>query len=156
MAGQFWAIVNSQAELDALVAQIEVAGDVRDEAVAKSLVQMAVDRFGGLGIAFNNARILGEMGSVTDKSLSGWRDTLDTNLTSAFLGARYQVPAMIERGAGTLIFTSSFVGYSAGMPGMAAYSANKAALTGMTQCLAVELGAKGIREITRGRPRLIF
>ena len=148
-------IVNGrhQAELDVLVAQIEAAGgqahafagDVRDEAVARRLVQMAVDRFGGLDIAFNNAGTLGEMGSVTELSVSGWRDTLDTNLTSAFLGARYQVPAMIERGAGSLIFTPSFVGYSAGMPGMAAYGASKAALIGLTQCLAVELGVKGIR-----------
>jgi NAD(P)-dependent dehydrogenase (short-subunit alcohol dehydrogenase family) len=148
-------IVNGRrrAELDTLVAQIEaaggqahaVAGDVRDEAVAKELVQMAVNRFGGLDIAFNNAGTVGEMGSVTELSLSGWHDTLDTNLTSAFLGAKYQVPAMIERGGGALIFTSSFVGYSAGMPGMAAYGASKAALIGMTQCLAVELGVKGIR-----------
>ncbi len=40
-------------------------------------------------------------------SLTDWRETLDTNLTSAFLGAKYQVPAMIERGGGSLIFTSS-------------------------------------------------
>ncbi|OGB25768.1 MAG: short-chain dehydrogenase [Burkholderiales bacterium RIFCSPLOWO2_02_FULL_57_36] len=142
-----------QTELDALVAQIEAAGgqavavtgDVRDEAVARSLVQMAVERFGGLDIAFNNAGTTGEMGSVSEISLSGWHDTLNTNLTSAFLGTKYQVPAMIERGGGSLIFTSSFVGYSAGMPGMAAYGASKAALIGMTQCLAVELGIKGIR-----------
>jgi NAD(P)-dependent dehydrogenase (short-subunit alcohol dehydrogenase family) len=142
-----------QAELDGLVAEIEaadgkavaVAGDVRDESLAKRLVQVAVERFGGLDIAFNNAGTTGEMGPVFELSLPGWHDTLDTNLTSAFLGAKYQVPAMIKRGGGTLIFTSSFVGYSAGMPGMAAYGASKAALIGMTQCLAVELGTKGIR-----------
>lgn len=142
-----------QAELDALVAEIEaadgqavaVAGDVRDEVLAKSLVQTAVERFGGLDIAFNNAGATGEIGSVSELSLPGWHATLDTNLTSAFLGAKYQVPAMIKRGGGSLIFTSSFVGYSAGMPGMAAYGASKAALIGMTQCLAVEVGTQGIR-----------
>lgn len=142
-----------QAALDALVARISeaggqaiaVAGDIRNEDLAKRLVDTAVSRFGGLDIAFNNAGSVGEMGSTVEATLTGWRDTLDTNLTSAFLGAKYQVPAMIERGGGSLIFTSSFVGYTVGMPGMAAYAASKAGLIGLTQTLAVEFGAKGIR-----------
>jgi NAD(P)-dependent dehydrogenase (short-subunit alcohol dehydrogenase family) len=142
-----------QAELDALVAQIEaaggqaisVAGDVRDEAVAERAVDAAVRHFGGLDIAFNNAGSIGETGPVQGLSLAGWHDVLETNLTSAFLGARHQVPAMTARGGGSLVFTGSFVGYSAGMPGMAAYAASKAGLVGLTQVLAVELGAKGIR-----------
>jgi NAD(P)-dependent dehydrogenase (short-subunit alcohol dehydrogenase family) len=140
-------------ELDALVAEIEqaggdavaVPGDVRDEALAKALVETAVGRFGGLDVAFNNAGLVGEMAPVFELSLAAWRDVIETNLTSAFLGARHQVPAMIERGGGSLIFTSTFVGYTAGMPGMAAYAASKAGLIGLTQVLAAEFGAKGIR-----------
>jgi len=142
-----------QAELDALVARIEkagghaiaVRGDVRDETLAKALVDTAIERFGGLDIAFNNAGSTGEMAPTPELSLAGWRDTIDTNLTSAFLGARYQVPALIKRGGGSLLFTSSFVGYTAGMPGMAAYAAAKAGLIGLTQVLAAEWGTKGIR-----------
>jgi NAD(P)-dependent dehydrogenase (short-subunit alcohol dehydrogenase family) len=142
-----------QAELDALVAEIEdadgtaiaLAGDVRDEAFAKALVDMAVGRFGGLDIAFNNAGSLGRMGPISELSLEGWRETLDTNLTSAFLGAKYQVPAMVERGGGSLIFTSTFVGHTVGMPGMTSYAASKAGLIGLTQVLAAEYGAKGVR-----------
>lgn len=142
-----------QAELDGLVGQIvaaggqavAVAGDAKDEALAKRVVEAAQHHFGGLDIAFNNAGAIGETGPVQDVSLAGWRDVLDTNLTSAFLGAKYQVPAMIARGGGSLVFTGSFVGYSAGMPGMAAYAASKAGLVGLTQVLAVELGTKGIR-----------
>jgi NAD(P)-dependent dehydrogenase (short-subunit alcohol dehydrogenase family) len=140
-------------ELDALVAEIEeagddavaVPGDVRDEALAKALVETAVGRFGGLDVAFNNAGVIGEMAPVFELSLAAWRDVIETNLTGAFLGARHQVPAMIERGGGSLIFTSTFVGYTAGMPGMAAYAASKAGLIGLTQVLAAEFGAKGIR-----------
>lgn len=113
--------------------------------MAKLAVETAVHRFGGLDIAFNNAGAVGETGPVQDVSVTGWRDALETNLTSAFLGAKYQVPAMIARGSGSLIFTGSFVGYSVGMPGMAAYAASKAGLIGFTQVLAAELGAKGIR-----------
>src|SRR3546814_16431139 len=60
-------------------------------------------------IAVNNAGTLGEMAPVAELSTVGWRDTIDANLTSAFLGAKYQVPAMVARGGGSLIFTSTFV-----------------------------------------------
>ncbi|RWO79529.1 SDR family oxidoreductase [Mesorhizobium sp.] len=141
-----------QAELDVLVAEIEdadgtaiaLAGDVRDEAYAKVLVDLAVEKFGGLDIAFNNAGSTGKMGPISELSLEGWRETLDTNLTSAFLGAKYQVPAMVDRG-GSLIFTSTFVGHTVGMPGMTSYAASKAGLIGLTQVLAAEYGAKGVR-----------
>jgi NAD(P)-dependent dehydrogenase (short-subunit alcohol dehydrogenase family) len=140
-------------ELDSLVAEIvaaggravAVAGDVKDAAHAEALVATAREQFGGLDIAFNNAGTLGEMGPVAEVSLDGWRDTLETNLTSAFLAARYQIPAMLARGGGSLIFTSTFVGHTAGMPGMAAYAASKAGLVGLTQVLAAEYGAEGLR-----------
>jgi len=142
-----------QTKLDALVVEIQeadgravaLAGDVKDEAYAKALVELATKEFGGLDVAFNNAGIVGEMGPVSELSLEGWRETLDTNLTSAFLGAKYQVPAMIERGGGSLILTSSFVGHTVGMPGMTAYAASKAGLIGLTQVLAAEFGPKGVR-----------
>jgi NAD(P)-dependent dehydrogenase (short-subunit alcohol dehydrogenase family) len=142
-----------QSELDKLVAEIAaaggeavaVAGDVRDEAVAKLLVDTATLRFGGLDIAFNNAGIVGASVPVSELSLDAWHDILDTNLTSAYLGAKYQVPAMIARGGGSLIFTSSFVGYTAGMPGMTAYAASKAGMIGLTKALAAEFGAKAVR-----------
>jgi NAD(P)-dependent dehydrogenase (short-subunit alcohol dehydrogenase family) len=142
-----------QAALDELVAEIEqgggeavaVVGDIRDEALAERIVATAVAHFGGLDIAFNNAGGTGEMAPGPEISTAGWRETLDINLTSAFLGAKHQLPAMVARGRGSLIFTSSFVGYSAGFPGMAAYAASKAGLIGLTQVLAVEFGAKGVR-----------
>ena len=140
-------------ELEKLVAEIAaaggkamaLAGDVKDEAFAQSLVAAAIRSFGGLDIAFNNAGSLGEMGPTPHVSLNGWTDTIETNLTSAFLGAKYQIPAMLDRGGGSLIFTSSFVGYTAGMPGVAAYAASKAGLIGLTQALAAEFGPRGIR-----------
>ena len=140
-------------ELDALVTEIvaaggravAVAGDVKDASYAENLVATARDQFGGLDIAFNNAGTLGEMGSVEEVSLDGWREALETNLTSAFLAAKYQLPAMVARGGGSLIFTSTFVGHTVGFPGMTAYAASKAGLVGLTQVLAAEYGAHGVR-----------
>jgi NAD(P)-dependent dehydrogenase (short-subunit alcohol dehydrogenase family) len=142
-----------KAELDALVGEIEkaggnaiaVTGDVRNEVHAKALVDTAIGRFGGLDVAFNNAGSSGEMAPVPEMSLPGWHDTIETNLTSAFLGAKYQVPAMIKRGGGSIVFTSSFVGNTVGFPGAGAYAAAKAGIVGLMQVLAVEFGAKGIR-----------
>jgi NAD(P)-dependent dehydrogenase (short-subunit alcohol dehydrogenase family) len=142
-----------QAELDELVAQIRhaggravaLAGDVRDEAYARAVVERALREFGGLDIAFNNAGVVGPVGPLCEVSQGTWREIIDTNLTGAFLGARHQAPAMRQRGGGSLIFTSSFVGHTAGMPGMAAYAASKAGLVGLTQALAAELAPHGIR-----------
>lgn len=140
--------------LDQLVAEVRgdggqavsVCGDVRHEDVAQALVQQALETFGGLDVAFNNAGILGAMEPLPAMSAEDWQKTIDTNLTSAFYAAKYQIPAMVKRGVGSLIFTSSFVGYSnGGMPGMAAYAASKAGMIGLTQALASEYGGQGIR-----------
>lgn len=141
-----------QKELDDLVDLINteggqalaLAGDVGEEAFAKALVDKAVSHFGGLDIAFNNAAILGAM-PVSEMSLTDWNQVIATNLTSAFLGAKFQLPAMAARKGGSIIFTSTFVGYTAGMPGMAAYAASKAGLIGLTQVLASEHGPQNIR-----------
>jgi len=140
-------------ELDTLVEKITassgeavaLAGDVTEEAYAQALVDTALDRFGGLDVAFNNAGTLGQIGPTTELSLRDWRFTTDTNLTSAFLAAKHQIPAMIERGGGSLIFTSTFVGYTVGFPGVAAYAASKSGLVGLTQALAVEFAQQGVR-----------
>jgi NAD(P)-dependent dehydrogenase (short-subunit alcohol dehydrogenase family) len=140
-----------EAELDRLVAEIErdggravaVAGDVRE--VSESIVDTAVRRFGGLDIGFNNAGTPGPMVPTHTVAPADWDEVIGTNLTAAFLGAKHQVPALVERGGGSLIFTSSFVGHTAGLPGMGAYAASKAGVIGLTKVLAAELGPAAIR-----------
>ena len=141
-----------QHELDSLVAEITAAGgeasaltgDVTNESYAKALVELAEREYGGLDVAFNNAGILGASGSTTDITLEAWNNTINTNLSSAFLGAKYQIPAMLKTG-GSLIFTSSFVGHTVGFPQKAAYAACKAGVIGLTKALAAEYGANAIR-----------
>lgn len=123
-----------------------VAGDVKDEAYAAELVQLAVSEFGDLDGAFNNAGMMGDMVAIPDMATANWDDVIATNLTSAFFAAKYQIPAMQQRGGGSILFTSSFVGYSnGGMPGMGAYAASKAGLIGLAQSLSCEHGPDGIR-----------
>lgn len=141
------------AELDRLVAEIvafggravALPGDVRDEAYARALVETAETTFGGLDIAFNNAGTIGEMGPTIELTAASFTDTIAVNLTAAFLGAKHQLPAMLKRGAGSLIFTSSMAGHTIGFPGVASYSASKSGLIGLTQSLAAEFGPQNIR-----------
>ena len=141
------------AELEQLVARIgaeggeaiAVVGNVRSEDYAKVLVAAAVERFGRLDIAFNNAGTLGESGPSTGVSEAGWSDTLAVNLTGSFLGAKHQIAQMVKQDGGSVIFTSTFVGYSSAFPGVAAYAASKSGLIGLTQALAAEFGPQGIR-----------
>ena len=142
-----------EAELKKLVEEIKadggeavaMAGDVQSEEFAKSLVAAAIDRFGRLDVAFNNAGTIGETGPSTSVSKKGWDDTLAINLTSAFLGAKHQIAEMVKSGGGSVIFTSTFVGHTFSFPGVAAYAASKAGLIGLTQALAAEFGPQGIR-----------
>lgn len=147
------AVARRRAELERLVdlitaaggTAVAVTGDVAEESAAVAAVEAAVSRFGGLDIAFNNAGILGTSAPVPDLPVEEWRAVLDTNLTGAFLGAKHQIPALLARGGGSLIFTSTFVGHTVGFPGMGAYAAAKAGVIGLMQVIAAEYGPRGIR-----------
>jgi len=124
---------------------VALAGDVADEAHQRDLVETAKAEFGGLDIAFNNAGTTGPVGPLPDLSMDDWQGVLGANLTSGFLAAKYQLPALEARGGGSIVFTSTFVGHTAGFPGLAAYAASKSGLIGLVQVLASEYGPKGIR-----------
>lgn len=126
-------------------AVIALPGDVGEEAHHQALVAAAQAEFGGVDIAFNNAGTIGPVGPLPALSAAEWQDVLTVNLTSGFLAAKFQLPAMEARGGGSLVFTSTFVGYTAGFPGLAAYAASKSGLVGLVQVLASEYGPKGIR-----------
>lgn len=142
------------AEIDRIAGQITqangravcLAGDVTDETYLGDLVDLAQRQFGGLDGAFNNAGIMGEMGPVSEMETGNWHSVLATNLTSAFFAAKAQIPALAERGGGSIVFTGTFVGVSnGGLPGMAAYAASKAGLLGLVQSLASDHAAQNIR-----------
>jgi NAD(P)-dependent dehydrogenase (short-subunit alcohol dehydrogenase family) len=146
-------VARRQDPLDRLVRSIEesggralaIAGDVSEESTHRNAVAAARSTFGGLHIAFNNAGLVGAVKPLCEIEPSEWAEVLAVNLTAAFLAARVQIPAMLEQGAGALVFTGSFVGNSVGLPGMAAYAAAKAGLMGLVRGIAADYGAAGIR-----------
>ncbi|MEZ4317595.1 MAG: SDR family oxidoreductase [Myxococcota bacterium] len=119
--------------------------DVDDPGHAQHIVDLATARFGGVDLAFDNVGAMSELGPVEGLSLDGWERAIRTNLTSAFLAARAQVPAMRARGGGSIVFTGTFVGQTAALPGMAAYTAAKAGLLALARTLAMECAPAGIR-----------
>ncbi|PWW00117.1 hypothetical protein DFR52_103319 [Hoeflea marina] len=123
-----------------------LAGDAVDGSYAGALTQLAIDSFGCLDGAFNNVGIVGDMVALPDMPIENWDQVIAVNLTSAFWAARSQIAAMKRQGFGSIVFTSSFVGFSnGGLPGMAAYAASKAGLNGLVQSLAADHAADGIR-----------
>lgn len=124
---------------------IAVPGDVTNPDYAGQLVAAATEEFGGLDGALNNAGILGSGAMVADTPAGDWDRVIATNLTAGYHAARAQIPALKARGGGSLVFTGSFIGYTATLPGMGAYAAAKAGLIGLVQAIAVENGTDRIR-----------
>ena len=146
-------VARRQDALDSAVEEIEsrggralaIVGDVKEEATHREAVAAARATFGGLHISFNNAGLVGVTAPLADMTHQHWSDVLAVNLTAAFLGARSQIPAMLDQGGGALVFTGSFVGNSVGLPGMGAYGAAKAGLMGLVRGIAADYAASGIR-----------
>lgn len=124
---------------------VAVAGDVAAEATHADCVATAMKEFGALHIAFNNAGMVGAMKPLTEIEPHEWASVIAANLTSAYLGARAQIPTMLKSGGGSLVFTSSFVGSSVGLPGMSAYAAAKAGLMGLVKSIVADYAPQGIR-----------
>ncbi|WP_108810542.1 SDR family oxidoreductase [Sphingorhabdus sp. Alg231-15] len=124
---------------------IAVPGDAADEDTQNTMVAVAQSEFGGLDIGFNNAGTIGTIKPLAQMSLTEWSDVIAVNLTAAFLGARAQIPAMLERGGGSIIFTGSFVGNSVSLPGMTAYGTSKAALMGLVKGITADYAEHNIR-----------
>lgn len=122
-----------------------VPGDAGLTQTHEQLVETASREFVRLDIAINNVGAVGPFKPLADVSPEEWQATVSVNLTSAFLGARAQIPAMLKKGGGSIVFVSTFVGTSVGIPGMAAYAASKAGLMGLVKGITADYGGNGIR-----------
>lgn len=101
---------------------------------------------GRLDYAFNNGGSGGYVGPVASGDEAGWRKTMDGYLTSAFLCLRYQIPLMLEQGAGVIVNNASVDGLRGyPFPGGAAYSAAKHGVIGLTRSAALENAKAGLR-----------
>lgn len=135
--------------IDAVAAEIcgiAVAGDTADSVHAARAVATAVAELGGLDIVVACAG-LGLGGSAGDVSDDHWKRTLDTNLTGAMVLVRAALPAMLERGGGSIVLVSSINGL-VGFPGLVAYDTSKAGMVALSRSIAVDYGPRNIRSNT--------
>jgi len=141
-----------EAEGRGTVALVEEAGgraafirtDVSVQSEVEAMVEFAVDTFGGLDCAHNNAGIAAPMAPLADYPDDGWARTLDVMLNGVYYCMKAEIPRMLERGGGAIVNTASGVGLVA-YPHQAAYTASKHGVIGLTKVAALDYGAQGIR-----------
>ncbi|MFZ5486093.1 MAG: SDR family NAD(P)-dependent oxidoreductase [Pseudomonadota bacterium] len=121
-----------------------IAADVYKPADCRSLVEQTMTYFDRLDVACNNAGVSGVSMPLADYPLDDWARVLGINLSGVFYGMKYQIPAMLQSGGGSIINMASILG-AVGFAGSAAYTAAKHGVVGLTQTAALEYGAQGVR-----------
>ena len=121
-----------------------VETDVSVAAAVERLVARAIELYGRLDLAHNNAGIEGPRASVADCSEEAWDQTLAVNLKGVWLGMRFEIPAILASGGGAIVNTASVFGLVGGRR-VAPYVASKHGIVGLTRAAALENARKGIR-----------
>ena len=122
---------------------LAAAADVTSSPALDGVTDLALSRFGAIDVCFANAGIAGP-GSAADVDDATWAAVIDVNLTGVWRTARAVLPAMLERGRGSIINQAS-AGGLVGVPGVAAYAAAKGGVIALTRQMAVDYGPCGIR-----------
>jgi NAD(P)-dependent dehydrogenase (short-subunit alcohol dehydrogenase family) len=118
--------------------------DVSVPADVEAMVAAALDRYGRLDYAHNNAGIVGGGATVVDMPIETWNQGIGVMLTGVFLCLKYEIPAMLAGGGGAIVNTSSGAGLI-GFPTMANYVAAKHGVIGLTKTAALEFATSGVR-----------
>ena len=143
--------VNEKAAAE-VAADIETSGgtalsvrqDVGDPDSVRHSVDLALERFGALDLAVNNAGIVGDQAPTADYGLAEWNKVIAVNLSGVFYGLKYQIPALLRSGGGSIVNLASILG-SVGSANSAGYVAAKHAVVGLTRTAALEYSPKGVR-----------
>ena len=131
-------------DLDAGDKFTTIDADVTDEAAVSGFVAKTRETYGGIDVFFNNAGIEGPVRPLPEYPLSDFLRVINVNVVGVFLGLKHVIPAMLHRGGGSIINTSSTAGVT-GSPGVCAYNASKHAVIGLTRSAAIEWASSGIR-----------
>ena len=144
----------SEAAGEAAVAAVVAAGgkasfvkvDVSSEDDARAMVQHAVAMYGRVDTLYNNAGIMPEADhSVIDTDVPTWDKVMAVNVRGVFLGCKYAIPQMLERGSGSIINVASFVAILGCSVPQDAYTASKGAVLALTRSTAVQFAGRGVR-----------
>ncbi len=118
--------------------------DVTQPDQTRAYINEAVERWGGIDILLANAGIEGVLSLITDYPIDVFDRVMAVNVRGVWLGIKYAIPAMRERGGGSIVITSSTAGIG-GSPEMSAYNTSKHAVIGLMRTAALEFAPDGIR-----------
>ena len=145
------AVDRGQRELQAAIADLPpsaqalaVTADVTREDEVAGYVRAAIDKFGTIDIFYNNAGVEGDITPITRYSLQAFRRVIDVNVVGVFLGLKHVLPVMFRQNRGSIINTASIAGL-VGATEIAAYTASKHAVIGLTKSAALECASTGVR-----------
>jgi NAD(P)-dependent dehydrogenase (short-subunit alcohol dehydrogenase family) len=141
-----------QASGERVVKEVQATGgeatfidvDVSKPDQVEKMVSKAIEVYGKLDVAVNNAGVGGPSAQVGEYPIDGWKTVISVNLDGVFYGMRYQIPAMLDSGGGSIVNMASILG-SVGFANAPAYVAAKHGVVGLTKAAAVEYSARGIR-----------
>jgi NAD(P)-dependent dehydrogenase (short-subunit alcohol dehydrogenase family) len=122
-----------------------VPADVAKAADVEMLVKKAVENFGRLDVAFNNAGIEGVWVPIISQTEADWDRTININLKGVWLCLKYEIRQMLKQGGGGAIVNMSSIAGLMGSAGAATYSASKHGVIALTKAAALENAKKGIR-----------
>jgi NAD(P)-dependent dehydrogenase (short-subunit alcohol dehydrogenase family) len=122
-----------------------VKTDVSRASEVDALIQKTVEKFGRLDVSFNNAGVEGVWAPIIRQSEEDWDRTININLKGVWLCLKYEIQQMLKQGGGGAIVNMASIIGLIGSAGVAAYSASKHGVIGLTKTAALETAKSGIR-----------
>ncbi|MCD5324599.1 MULTISPECIES: SDR family NAD(P)-dependent oxidoreductase [Pontibacillus] len=138
------ALKDAKEELNAGDTVMTLTADVTKEEDVSNYVEKVIDAHGRIDVFFNNAGIEGKVAPIVEQSLENFQNVLNVNVNGVFLGLKYVMKEMMNKGSGSIINTSSVAGLM-GSPGVAPYVTSKHGVIGLTKTAALEGAPSNVR-----------
>ena len=139
-----WDVQAAIGDLPVSAQALAIAADVTREDEVADYVRAAIEKFGTIDVFYNNAGVEGVVTPITKYPIETFRNVIDVNVIGVFLGLKHVLPVMLRQNRGSIINTASIAGLI-GATEIAAYTASKHAVIGLTKSATLECTATAVR-----------